>query len=68
MRALQEGVEQAELVHDAQRRRMHRVAAEVAQEVGVLLEHHRRHAGAGEQEAEHHAGGAAADDAAAGVR
>jgi hypothetical protein len=40
VRALQEGVEQAELVHDAQRRRMDRVAAEVAQEVGVLLEHH----------------------------
>ena len=66
VRPLQEGFEQAELVHDAQRRRMHRVAAEVAQEVGVLLEHHRRHAGAGQQEAQHHAGRAAADDAAAG--
>ena len=64
VRALQEGVEQAELVHDAQRRRMDRVAAEVAQEVAVLLEHHGANAGAGEQVAEHHAGRAAADDAA----
>ena len=39
VRAPQEGVEQAELVDDAQGRRMHRVAAEVAQEVGMLLEH-----------------------------
>jgi hypothetical protein len=64
VRALQERVEQAELVHDAQRRGVHGVAAKVAQEVAVLLEHDGAHAGACEQVAEHHAGGAAADDAA----
>ena len=63
VRALQELVEQAELVHDAQRRRVDGVAAEIAQEVGMLLEHHRAHAGARHQVAEHHAGGSAAGDA-----
>ena len=33
------------------------VAAEVAQEVGVLLQHDHIDAGTGEQEAEHHPGG-----------
>ena len=46
---------------------MDRVAAEVAQEVGVLLEHHDVDAGARQQQAEHHAGRPAADDAAARV-
>ena len=45
---------------------MHRVAAKVAQEVAVLLEHHHIDAGAREQEAEHHAGRPAAGYAAAG--
>ena len=39
VRALQELVQQAELVHHLQRRRMHRVAAEIPQEIGVLLKH-----------------------------
>ena len=43
---------------------MDRVAAEVAQEVGVLLQHDDVDAGAREQEAEHHAGRPAAGDAA----
>ena len=64
MRPAQERIEQAELVHDAQRRRMDRVAAEVAQEVGVLLEHDRAHSGASEQVAEHHSRRTAAGDAA----
>ena len=66
VRQLQELVEQAELVHDLERRGMDGVAAKVAQEVGVLLEHDDVDAGAREQEAEHHAGRAAADDAATG--
>ena len=65
MRQLEELVEQAELVHDLERRGMDGVAAEVAQEIGVLLEHHHLDAGAGEQIAQHHAGGPAAGDAAA---
>jgi len=43
---------------------MHRVAAEVAQEVAVLLEDDGANPGAREQEAEHHPGGAGAGDAA----
>ena len=45
---------------------MHGVAAEVAQEVAVLLQHHGLHAGARQQEAQHHARRAAAHDAALG--
>jgi hypothetical protein len=54
----------AELVHHLEGRGMHGVAAEVAQEVGVLLQHHDRHPGAGQQEAQHHARRPAAGDAA----
>src|SRR3546814_5313183 len=44
------------------RRRMHRVAAEIAEEVGVLFEDRDGHAGARELEARDHARGTAADD------
>ena len=54
---------QAELVDDVQRRRMHGVAAEVAEEVGVLLEDDHLDAGAGEQEAQHDARRSATGDA-----
>ena len=47
---------------------MHGVAAEVAQEVGVLLQHRHLDAGPGQQQAEDHPGGAAADDEAGLVR
>ena len=43
---------------------MNRVAAEIAEEIGVLLQHHDLNAGARQQESEHHAGGTAAGDAA----
>ena len=65
MRPLEELVEQPELVHDLERRGMDGVAAEVAEEIGVLLQHRHLDAGAGEQKPEHHAGGSAAGDAAA---
>ena len=64
MRQLQELVEQAELNHQLERRRMNRVAAEVAEEIGVLLQHHHANAGARQQESKHHPGGAAAGYAA----
>jgi hypothetical protein len=38
------------------------VAAEIAEEVGVLLQHDRVDAGARQQEAGHHSGGPAAND------
>ena len=66
VRALQEVFEQAELVDHLERRGMHRVAAEIAQEVAVLLEDDDIDARTRHQEAEHHAGGAAADDRRAG--
>jgi hypothetical protein len=43
------------------------VAAEVAQEVGMLFEDDAFHPGANEKEAEHHAGRPAADETAPGV-
>ena len=66
MRQPQEIVEQAELVHQLQRGGVDGVAAEVAQEVGVLLEDDDIDPGAGEEEAEHHPGRPAARDAAGG--
>src|SRR3546814_1793727 len=59
---LEKLIEQAELVHDLQRRRMDGVAAEVAQEIGMLLEHDHIEARAGEQEAEHYPGRSASGD------
>ena len=64
MRQLQEFVEEAELDHQFERRRMNRVAAKVAEEIGVLLEHRHVDAGAGQQESQHHSRRAAAGDAA----
>jgi hypothetical protein len=42
---------------------VHGVAAEIAEEVGVLFQHHDIDAGTSEQIAEHHAGGPATNDA-----
>ena len=67
VRTRQEGVKQPQVGHDLQGRRMDGVAPEVAQEVGVLLEHRHVDAGTHEQQREHQPGRAAADDAAAGV-
>jgi hypothetical protein len=46
--ALQELVKQAQLVHDLERRGVDRIAAEIAQEVGVFFENENRDPGAGE--------------------
>ncbi len=46
-----------------QRRRMHGVAAEIAQEILVLFEHRHANARACEQESEHHSRRTTADDA-----
>ena len=64
MRLFEEFVEQAEFMHQFERRRMHRIAAKVAQEVGMLFQHHDVDAGASQEKAEHHPGRSAADDAA----
>ncbi len=60
MRQREEFVEQAEIVHRLERGGMNRVAAEIAQKVGMLLEHDRLDPGACQQKAKHHAGRAAA--------
>ena len=62
----EEGVEQAELVHELEGGGMDGIAAEVAEEVLVFFEHGDAVAVAGEKEAEHHAGRASAYDAAGG--
>lgn len=59
----EELVAPAELVHQGQGRGVDRVAPEVPEEVGVLLEHHDRQAGPGQQDRQRHAGGATAHDA-----
>ena len=64
MRQFQELVDQAQFAHQLERRRMNRVAAEIAEEIRVLLQHHDVDAGAREQESEHHSRGPAAGDAA----
>src|SRR3974377_1487306 len=55
MRQLEEGIEQPELMHQFEGRRVDGVAAEIAQEIGMLLEHGDANAGTREQKAEHHA-------------
>ena len=51
-----------ELVEDLHRRGVDRVAAEIAEEVGMLFEHPHVAAGAREQQPGHHPRRAAADD------
>jgi hypothetical protein len=56
-----EPLTQPELVEQSERRGVHGVAAEVAQEVGVLLQHHDVDAASGQQQAEHDPRRTAAD-------
>ena len=63
VRQFQELVQQAQLVHELQCGGMDGVAAEIAQEVGVLLQHDHVDAGAREQKAEHEPARPAADHA-----
>ena len=64
---LEKAVEEAEFVEELEGGGMDGVAAEVAEEVGVLFEDGDGDAGAGEQVAEHHACRTSADDAAGGL-
>ena len=66
MRQLEEFIEQPELVHEFERGRMNGVAAEIAEEIGVLLQHDDIHPGARQEKAEHHSGRSAPGDAAFG--
>ena len=64
VRQLEEIVEQAELVHQFERRRMHGVAAKIAKKIGILFQHDDIDAGARQQKTKHHSGGTAAGDTA----
>jgi len=58
----EQSVEHAELAEDAQRRGVDGVAAEIAEEIGVLFEDRHAGAGAGEEQPRHHPGGPAPGD------
>ena len=64
MRQFQKRLDQAQFAHQLERRGMNRVAAEIAEEVRMLLQHHDVDAGAREQKSEHHSRRSAAGDAA----
>ena len=63
-----EALTQAQFVEQLQRRRVHRVATEVAQKVRVLLQHGDLDAGPGEQQPEDHTSRSAADNKAGRAR
>ena len=63
VRTLQKIVEQPQLAHDLECRGVDRIAAEVAQEIGMLFEHRDIHAGTGQEKPQYHPGRAAAGDA-----
>jgi len=62
LRQLGEPLTEAQLVKQLQGRRMHGVAAEVPQEVAVLLQHAHLDARPSQQQPEHHSGRSAPDD------
>ena len=62
VRPLQKALEHPQLVEDLHRRRVDRVAAEIAEEVGMLFQHSDAAPGPREQQAGHHSGRPAADD------
>src|SRR5690349_18261506 len=59
---LEEAIEQPQLVEDLHRRGVDGVAAEIAEEVGMLFQNPDRDAGARKQQADHYPRWAAADD------
>src|ERR1700735_856569 len=67
VRKFQKFIEKAEFVHNFERGRMNGVAAEIAQEISVLLEDENFHASARQQICQHHARGPSAHDATTDV-
>src|SRR5205085_7391339 len=57
-------VQQSKLVHHFKGRGMDGIAAEITQEIPMLLKHKNRHTRARQQEAKHHPGGTTAGDTA----
>src|SRR2546423_13309664 len=64
MRTLEKFIQDAQLEHQLECRRMNRVATKIAEEIGVFFEHEHIHARSRQQEAQHHSGGPASGDAA----
>src|ERR1700704_2627396 len=64
---LQEFIEQSELMHELERGRMNGVAAKIAVEIGMLLQHDDFHAGARQQITGHHSSWSATDNDATGA-
>ena len=62
----EELIEQAELAHELERRGVNGVAAKIAQEVAMFLQHHHIDAGTREQKAEHETARPAANNATSG--
>jgi hypothetical protein len=62
VRSFEEPAEEAQLVEDLHGRGVDRVAAEIAEEIGVLFQHPHRNSGSGEQQPGHHASRPAADN------
>jgi hypothetical protein len=62
VRSVEKPFEHPQLIEDFHRRRVDRVAAEIAKEVGVFLEHPNGAAGACEEQAGHHSGRSATND------
>src|SRR6266403_1429376 len=67
MRLFQKFVEQAEFVHQLQRRWMNSIPAEIAKEIGMFFQNDYGHARPGKQIPSHHPGRAAANDHAASL-
>src|SRR5271155_3308001 len=63
MRAFQQLIEDAEFIHDIERGWMNRVAAEIAQEIRMLLKNAHVHAHARQEKSQDHAGGSASRNA-----
>jgi len=61
MRQLQELMEKAQFVHQLKRGRMNRIAAKIAEEIGMFFQHHNGNSGACQKKSKHHSGRAASD-------
>ena len=66
VRTLKKVVEQAEFVHQFERRGMNGVTPKIAEKIRVLLQHHDINTCTGEQKGKHHSSGTSARNAAFG--
>ena len=67
MRTRQQSIQQPELGEEVEGRGMHRIAAEIPQEIAMLLQHEGLHPGPREEQTGHHPRRAAADNQQIGV-